>query len=400
MEAQSISRIRLFNSDATVTYKNMLVTAGMDEVTATALLNEVRYVCVVTVPVDEIVLQFVKEFIYSQEEITWSFVYENIEFSSDCYKILKWSYKGEDHFIFLNREQSETFISDITSWELINKPSNLNDLINNPPTGFSECKNYLIHLGIIEGEDIGAIPMPSDTLMLDETTTRFSSALWFEEIQKKSIILAGLGGIGSYVAFLLSRMKPAQLTLYDDDVVEAVNMAGQLYGSLDIGKYKVDAIASMLENYSGYYSTLCVREKFEADTIPADIMICGFDSMKARKIFYRAWKNHVLSKPEEEGEHCLFIDGRLAAEELQVLCIRGDDFYHMDVYESRYLFDDDEADETLCSYKQTSYMANMIGSIIVNLFTNFVANELADNLRELPFFNSYDGSVMTFTAKN
>lgn len=40
------------------------------------------------------------------------------------------------------------------------------------------------------------IPLNSPTLLMNDTTSRFSGAEWFEEIQKQRIILAGLGGIG------------------------------------------------------------------------------------------------------------------------------------------------------------------------------------------------------------
>lgn len=252
-------------------------------------------------------------------------------------------------------------------------------------------------LGLTGSEPI--IPTPSESLDIDESTARFSSAMWFENIQQKTIVLAGVGGIGSYVGFLLSRMKPKAIYIYDDDRVEGVNMAGQLYSSDDIMQFKVDALCRMMRRYSAYHDVFAIRERFTENSEAADIMICGFDSMSARMTFFSAWKQHVLSKSEEERKQCIFIDGRLAAEELQVLCIRGDDDYNIDRYSREFLFSDDEADETLCSYKQTSYMANMIGGIIVNLFTNFVANELVEGLRDLPFFTSYDGSSMMFKTE-
>lgn len=42
------------------------------------------------------------------------------------------------------------------------------------------------------------IPTNSATLLVDEATSRFSSAIWYENIQKKTIILAGIGGIGRF----------------------------------------------------------------------------------------------------------------------------------------------------------------------------------------------------------
>ena len=42
------------------------------------------------------------------------------------------------------------------------------------------------------------IPTNSATLLVDEATSRFSSAIWYENIQKKTITLAGVGGIGRF----------------------------------------------------------------------------------------------------------------------------------------------------------------------------------------------------------
>lgn len=239
------------------------------------------------------------------------------------------------------------------------------------------------------------IPTNSATLLVDEATSRFSSAIWYENIQKKTVILAGVGGIGSYVGFLLARMKPAAMFIYDDDIVEAVNMSGQLYGQSDLDRPKVSALAEMIRNYAGYNSIFAISERFTDESEASDIMICGFDNMAARKLFFDKWVNHVQSKSEEERKNCLFIDGRLAAEEFQVLCIKGDDEYNINRYSNEYLFSDVEADETICSYKQTTFCANMIASYMVNLFVNFCANQCEPIIdRDLPFLTTYNAETM------
>ena len=43
-------------------------------------------------------------------------------------------------------------------------------------------------------------------------------------------------------------------------------------------------------------------------------------------------------------------------------------------------------------------MANMIGSIIVNLFVNFVAIN-SNDLRDLPFITTYDAKFMFFKTE-
>jgi molybdopterin/thiamine biosynthesis adenylyltransferase len=240
----------------------------------------------------------------------------------------------------------------------------------------------------------------NSTTEVIQTTSRFSSAIWFDKIQEQDVILAGVGGIGSYVAFLLSRMKPKSITIYDPDVVETVNMAGQLYGTNDVGLTKVRAVSNMMRNYSIYYSTYAHDSRFTANSTPGNIMICGFDNMEARKTFFNSWLSYVGDRSTEDKAKCLFIDGRLNAEEFQVLCITGDNEYAINNYKDNWLFDDSAVEEAVCSYKQTSYMANMIGSVMTNLFVNFCAN-MCDPVmpRDVPFLTRYDGTTMFFKTE-
>ena len=246
---------------------------------------------------------------------------------------------------------------------------------------------------VLENEH-NEIPLNSPTLLIDETTSRFTDAIWYNKIKEQLITIAGVGGIGSHVAFLVSRLKPARITLYDPDNVETVNMSGQLYGTMDIGYSKVSRISYFMRQYSEYYSTIAHQSRFVATTIPDNILICGFDNMSARRAAFEAWKNKLKVSRGLEDKF-LFIDGRLAAEELQVLSIQGNDERAIKEYEEKWLFDDSEAEETVCSYKQTSFMADMIASIMVNVLVNFVANMCNPIIdRDVPFFISYDASTM------
>lgn len=244
------------------------------------------------------------------------------------------------------------------------------------------------------------IPPNSGSLLVDEATSRFSGAIWYSAIQSKTITLAGVGGIGSYVGFLLARLKPAGLYLYDPDIVEQANMSGQLYGNHNLGQEKVYALYNMMKQYANYYNAVAYQERFTAESEATDIMICGFDNMEARKLFFDAWEDRLMSKPEEERGKMLFIDGRLAAEEFQVFAIQGNDLRAMREYRSKWLFSDAVADETICSYKQTTFMANMIASVMVNLFVNFVANECNPIIdRDVPFMTQYSADTMYFKVE-
>lgn len=42
------------------------------------------------------------------------------------------------------------------------------------------------------------IPPNSPTLLIEESSSRFSSAIWYDAVRTKSIVLAGVGGIGRF----------------------------------------------------------------------------------------------------------------------------------------------------------------------------------------------------------
>ena len=241
----------------------------------------------------------------------------------------------------------------------------------------------------------------SPTLLMDESTSRFSGTEWYNEIKKQRIILAGCGGIGSWAALQLARMSPESIFLYDDDVVEMANMSGQLYGGEDIGIAKVDAIARTLHAYTTVQNIYALNQRFTSETEAGDIMICGFDNMKARKTFFHSWRKHLRNISDDEKKRCLYLDGRLSIDTLQIFCLTGDDDYNISRYAEDYLFSDEDADATVCSMKQTTYLACMIGSFIVNLFTNHVANLLDPIIPyDLPFFTEYDSQHMIFKTEN
>jgi molybdopterin/thiamine biosynthesis adenylyltransferase len=192
-------------------------------------------------------------------------------------------------------------------------------------------------------------------------------------------------------------MNPDALLMYDDDVVEQANMSGQLYCKEDVGKTKVDAMANMITRYTTMSNIYAIRNKFTSASEAGNVMICGFDNMVARKTFFHAWRKHMRDKSEEEKGKCLYLDGRLSIDTLQVFCITGDNDWAISEYMEKYLFSDAEAEETQCSLKQTTYLACMIGSFIVNLFTNFVANLLSPVIPyDLPFLTEYDAQNMIF----
>ena len=245
------------------------------------------------------------------------------------------------------------------------------------------------------------IPENSPTILMKEHTSRFSGAIWYEAIQSKTVFLAGLGGIGSYVAFLLGRLSPRYIHLWDDDVVDTTNLSGQMFTSRDVGTLKTTAAGWAMAEYSNYRNVVTYSNRYTEASSYHSIMMCGFDNMDARKVYFENWMKGVNNAPSEFKERYLFIDGRLAAEEFQVFCLRGDDTHNIERYRNEFLFSSEEVEATICSYKQTTFMANMIGSVMVNLFVNHVANECDPIIpRDLPFITEYNAELMYFNTEH
>lgn len=197
MVLKSISELRRIDAIVINIYKQDLVREGWEEADAQRVLTDITASYAVEVPASSIVASFVLAF-FTEYNINWSFIYENTKVCTESHKIIKWSYKEQYHYLFLSEEQANEFIATNTANQLLGNPTTLTSLLANPPEGFSEHRDYLVYLGLIEGEPIEILPKLSGSLDISENTTRFSSAIWFEEIQKKTVILAGLGGIGRF----------------------------------------------------------------------------------------------------------------------------------------------------------------------------------------------------------
>lgn len=247
-----------------------------------------------------------------------------------------------------------------------------------------------IDLGMEEGiENVPVVQEEASGTDVPIQYSRFKGADWFTIAREQEVILAGLGGIGSWTSIFLSRLGLKELILFDSDVFESHNMSGQAVTRDDVGKNKAVAAADKALAYSNYETA--VFNSFyrkEDNPITTKVMICGFDNMKARKEYYEMWKQDINADCPQDY---LFIDGRLTAELFQVFVIKGNDKYAQAEYETNWLFGDDIADETDCTFKQTTHLAAMIASFIVNHFVNWCSSFSETNFpRRIPWFTEYN----------
>ena len=208
------------------------------------------------------------------------------------------------------------------------------------------------------------------------------------------VILGGAGGISSWVALFLSRVNVDSLIhlhIYDFDKVEIHNVGGQLFSPTQVNKPKVSAVQTNVEYLCGSTSNLYTyNEPYTEKTLASSIVIGGFDNMEARKILFLNWEKEVtaLKTTEHPPKYSpLLIDGRLTAEQIQIFCVTPENSKR---YQKDFLFSDKSVADTPCTFKQTSHVAAMMGSLITNFFLSHI-NNCNEGIvsRDIPFFYEY-----------
>ena len=232
--------------------------------------------------------------------------------------------------------------------------------------------------------------------------SRFSSLAWAKkEVIRTPVTIVGAGGIGSWTALFLARVGYTNITVYDDDIVEAHNIGGQLFSTDAIGQSKVEALNSIVKQLADIHINP-MQIRFEKQyNLSDNIIISAVDNMTTRKILFNKFVNQLKPTygfPEEPYELYsplpkipkLFVDGRLLAEQYQVFFVT-DELERIEKYKAS-LFGEHEAETEDCSNKQTTHFAAAIAFNIVRGINNYMNLLVQPHCcREFPFSIEDDG---------
>ena len=107
----------------------------------------------------------------------------------------------------------------------------------------------------------------------------------YDRIKDKTIAIVGVGGTGSTVAQLLSRMNPKKLILIDGDTVEEINLERQiLYYKEDIGKKKTEAAKERLKDFCAIESRAERLTESNINFENSDLVIDCTDNIETRQL--------------------------------------------------------------------------------------------------------------------
>lgn len=109
----------------------------------------------------------------------------------------------------------------------------------------------------------------------------------FAKLTKASVIVFGVGGVGSYVVEALARAGVGNITVVDNDVVDVSNINRQLIAlNSTIGKDKVEIIKKRILDINLDCNVTAIKEYFDEnssiDLNKYDYIIDAIDSVKSK----------------------------------------------------------------------------------------------------------------------
>jgi sulfur carrier protein ThiS adenylyltransferase len=178
-------------------------------------------------------------------------------------------------------------------------------------------------------------------------------------------IVLGVGAIGRQVALQLAALGISRMTLFDDDIVQAENLAPQGYWPENLQIPKVNATAELCRRIHPPLCITAVPERFKRSTgreLPGEgeqVFFCCVDSIMTRRMIWETVRSSAR----------FFVDGRMSAEVLRVITA-GEPA--LDDYYPRTLFAAEEAFVGACTARSTIYTASIAAGLMVHQFAKWL----------------------------
>lgn len=226
------------------------------------------------------------------------------------------------------------------------------------------------------------------TSLRDAVTKRFANAPW---AAKREVTLGGGGGIGSNLAYILIKLG-YDIALFEYDVVEPLNIGGQMFYLDDVGETKAFAITRMATKVNKDSKIFAAGQltQYATDEFINPITLVGFDSIEARRILFEKW--YATYK---DAANAIFIESRQNAEDFEIFAVTPDkaDRYRETLFT-------EEIEELPCNYKSTTQTGFINAGMMIGIMTNFISNLDNPDIRIIPFRTSFCIPMMYYERTN
>ncbi len=184
-----------------------------------------------------------------------------------------------------------------------------------------------------------------------------------------SVTLIGAGGIGAVAALTLAKMGVRHISVYDDDTVDPVNLATQLHKVSDVGKPKVQAVCSLLTEFSDDVLPFGFDERVNGlSKLQGNLIISAVDSITARQTIWDALFN-------EGSLWDWFLDCRMSAEQYQHFLVCNEDLQKVRYWDMLSQLTEDSVPDVACTEKATFHCALMAAGHIGSVVRDIVRGE-------------------------
>ena len=190
---------------------------------------------------------------------------------------------------------------------------------------------------------------------MEERYGRHWGLIDVERLHTTPIKIIGTGSVGSFTALSLAKMGAHNIEVWDDDLIDEVNISNQFYRIKDIGEYKVDALQALINDFEGV-SIMNHASKCNGTQDLNGIVVVALDSMLPRK---RIWDS-IKGKGDVE----LFIDPRMGGRVARIYSVNPRT--GIESYEKTLYTDDDSAPER-CTERTIIYNVLGISSLIAKI---------------------------------
>ena len=123
----------------------------------------------------------------------------------------------------------------------------------------------------------------------------------YEKVKEARVAVAGLGGLGSNVAFALARIGVGHLHLVDFDRVDLTNLNRQQYFLDQVGWYKTEALSETLQRINPYldirFDTVKITDENIKELFQEDEIVCeAFDVPEYKAMLVSGILEHFPEK--------------------------------------------------------------------------------------------------------
>lgn len=177
------------------------------------------------------------------------------------------------------------------------------------------------------------------------------------------ITVIGAGAIGSATVVTLAKMGCSNITVWDPDTLEEVNIPNQLCKLAMVGKPKVEALAKLVHELTEV-QIKWTRQRYTGQRLEG-VVVVTVDNMTTRQ---NVWKRTKLSR-----KISLLIDARMGAEFARIYTIRPMNVEEADFYEEN-LYSNDDAEHVPCSARSIIYCPTVVAGFIALVIKQYAIN--------------------------